>query len=355
MDKKKVIEAILEKCTYTLFQNIRRGATLTPKEFENEVEAGLKMACEGTEFDGQTQADFGQKFPDITFEKGVYGVEVKFSKDKNLQTIGNSVLEGTRREGIDEIYILFGSFVKDRDPKFLWRKYEECCVDIAVTHYPRYKINMNAKKGESIFDKIGVPYKNLQKMEQVEVLDTFRKYYRRNNASLWWLGRVDAEEDYVPAAFNFLNELPDAEQSRLLHEAFIYFPELVGDNRRKKYKGFVEWLLRKNIVCHNARDFFTSGGRESRKIGKLCFDSLSQVVARLCDSLDAIKKAMPGIDSNNLKLYWDLEKRPKSQQEILKEWADRLIKNLSDKEHNERYLKIKLKNAFGRGIFASKK
>lgn len=354
MSKAIKLEAILCKCTKGLAEDIDRKKQLTPKQFEEAVEKSLKRSCEGTEFEGKVLAEFGQKFPDITFQKDVYGVEVKFSKDKNLHTIGNSVLEGTRREGIDEIYILFGSFVKDREPRYLWRKYEECCVDIAVTHYPRYRINMNAKKGESIFDKIGVPYKNLRKMEQEEVLDIFRKYYKKNNASLWWLGRVDAEEDYVSAAFNFLNEMPEEDQRKLLLEAFVYFPELIGDDRRKKYRGFVEWLLRKNIVCHNARDFFTSGGRESRSIGKVRFASLSQVVARLCDSLEQIKEALPGMDKKNIQLYWDLDRKPVSHEWIVHEWAERLIKNLSDKGHNEAFLRAKLKHIFGRKILASK-
>lgn len=352
MTRTDKLEGILGRCARLLGKEIDGKKSLTPKQFEEAVEKSLRKTCEGSEFEGKVLAEFGQKFPDITFEKDVYGVEVKFSKDKNLQTIGNSVLEGTRREGIDEIYILFGSFVRGQEPKFLWRKYEECCVDIAVTHYPRYKINMNARRGESIFDKIGVAYKELRKLEQEEILDIFRKYYRRNRASLWWLGRVDAEEDYVPATFKFLNEMAKEEQGKLLTEAYVYFPELIGNDRRNKYRGFVEWLLRNNIVCHNARDFFTSGGTTNRNIGKRRFFNISQVVARFCDNLEEIKQVLLGIDRKNLKLYWDLDKKPADQRWIIRHWVAKLLENLGDREHNERYLKIKLRLAFGGWIFS---
>ena len=191
-------------------------------------------------------------------------------------------------------------------------------------------------------------------MEQEQILDIFRKYYRRHNASAWWLGRVDAEEDYVPATFRFLNEMTKKEQDKLLTEAYVYFPELIGNDRRNKYRGFVEWLLRNNIVCHNARDFFTSGGTTIRTIGKRRFINISQVVARFCDNLEEIKAALFSIDRKNLKLYWDLNQNPINQKWVIQEWVSKLLENLGDREQNERFLKIKLRRAFGGWIFAVK-
>jgi len=348
MTRTQRLESILEKCAKALATETGGKKGITPKQFEDSVESCLKKACEKTEFEGQVVAEFGQKFPDISFQEGVYGVEVKLSKNQHLQTIGNSVLEGTRREGIDEIYIMFGSFAKEREPRILWRKYEECCVDIAVTHYPRYKINMEARRGESIFDKIGVPYAKLRKLKQKEILDVFRKHYRKQNASLWWLGRVDEEEDYVPAAFNFLNEMPDAERRKILQEGFVYFPELVGDDNHKKYRGFVEWLLRKNIVCHNARDFFSSGGQVTRYVGGVRYARITKAVAKLCDELDGIKGELQNADPENIMHYWDLETKPRSANWVQLEWIRRLLACLGDKPRNEAFVRANLKRVFGK-------
>ena len=56
------------------------------------------------------------------------------------------------------------------DPiQFISRPYEEVLYGIAVTHMPRYLINMKLGKGETIFDKIGIPYEELRK-EDREIL-----------------------------------------------------------------------------------------------------------------------------------------------------------------------------------------
>jgi len=40
--------------------------------------------------------------------------------------------------------------------EFRCRKYEECLFDVAITHSPRYLIDMEIGKDESIFAKIGI-------------------------------------------------------------------------------------------------------------------------------------------------------------------------------------------------------
>ena len=134
---------------------MHRSAT----ELENDIFVSLCEAAKGTDFDRTIYLISGHKFPDIVVKK-YYGVEVKTTRQDFWKSIGNSVLESTRVESVGRIYLFFAKLT---DPiSFKYRLYQECLYDIAVTHSPRYLIDMDLKLGESIFDKIGVSYDELR-------------------------------------------------------------------------------------------------------------------------------------------------------------------------------------------------
>ena len=58
--------------------------------------------------------------------------------------------------GIERIYMTFGK-LGGNPIEFLSKPYEQCLYGIAVTHMPRYLIDMRLNQGETIFDKMGVP------------------------------------------------------------------------------------------------------------------------------------------------------------------------------------------------------
>ncbi|WP_282916927.1 hypothetical protein, partial [Bacillus altitudinis] len=65
-----------------------------------------------------------QTFPDIVIN-GSYGVEVKFSKNKNWQSVGNSIFEGTLKSNVtDQIYLVFGQMNGNRI-NVRYKKYED--------------------------------------------------------------------------------------------------------------------------------------------------------------------------------------------------------------------------------------
>lgn len=101
-----------------------------------------------------------QAFPDIVAGEA-YGVEVKQTKEDRWSSTGSSIVESTRSKGIDRIYLLFGKM--GGNPEFKCRPYEECMEDIAVTHSPRYRINMELEPGQTIFDKMKISYEELRK------------------------------------------------------------------------------------------------------------------------------------------------------------------------------------------------
>ena len=128
----------------------------------------------GTPFENSIELISGQRFPDIIANK-YYGVEVKTTIKNHWTTTGNSVLEGTRVDGIERIYMLFGKMVSPIE--FKCRPYEECLSEVVVTHSPRYLINMDLKEGNTIFDKLKIPYDTLRKEQNPvkPIIDYYRK------------------------------------------------------------------------------------------------------------------------------------------------------------------------------------
>ena len=100
----------------------------------------------------------GLHFPDIQ-AAGHFGVEVKSTKSDSWTSTGSSIVESTRIPDVSRIYMLFAK-LGGNTPEFRCRPYEQCLSNIAVTHSPRYLIDMNlADNGEkSIFEKMEMDY-----------------------------------------------------------------------------------------------------------------------------------------------------------------------------------------------------
>ena len=129
---------------------------------EGDVRDALTECAKGTPFQNKIVIVSGQKFPDIVAAK-VYGVEVKSTKEDHWTSTGSSILESTRIGGVERIYMTFGKL--GGRPRFLSKPYEQCLYGIAVTHMPRYLINMELKENETIFAKMHIPYDELRQMD----------------------------------------------------------------------------------------------------------------------------------------------------------------------------------------------
>src|SRR5690606_30366820 len=71
----------------------------------------MSELAEGTNFEGTIVEWGGQKFPDIVANK-YYGIEVKTTTKNHWKTTGNSVLESTRVDDVERIFMLFGKLGK---------------------------------------------------------------------------------------------------------------------------------------------------------------------------------------------------------------------------------------------------
>lgn len=161
--RKEIFQSLLDNTIAFLKSDSKKNQktyeTLLGNKLEGVVADIMSERAKGSPFENSIELISGQKFPDIIAKK-YYGVEVKTSKQDHWTTTGNSVLESTRVEGVERIYMLFGKMVSPFD--FKCRPYEECLSEVVVTHSPRYLIDMNLPAGQTIFDKLKIPYDTLR-------------------------------------------------------------------------------------------------------------------------------------------------------------------------------------------------
>jgi len=122
-------------------------------DLEEDVYHAVCHCAKGTPFEGTISLVSGKHFPDIVANQ-YYGIEVKSTQGDKWTSIGSSILESTRISNVERIFLTFGKL--GGQITFLSKPYESCLSDIAVTHYPRYKIDMQLEHGQSIFDKMAI-------------------------------------------------------------------------------------------------------------------------------------------------------------------------------------------------------
>lgn len=121
------------------------------KKLEVEVYNALEHCAKGTGFSGTIKLISGASFPDI-IAKRYYGVEVKSTEKNHWQSIGSSILESTRNQEVKRIFLTFGKLGEPTE--FRSKSYEDCLSEIVVTHYPRYRIDMQLQeKGEKTYSR----------------------------------------------------------------------------------------------------------------------------------------------------------------------------------------------------------
>lgn len=273
------------------------------KLLENDVFWAMTEMATGTPFESSIQLVSGASFPDIV-ANNYFGVEVKSTEKNHWKSIGSSILESTRSANVERIYLTFGKLGKPVE--FRSRPYEECLSGIAVTHYPRYQIDMQLNSGETIFDKMGIPYDDLRTMENPVV--PVSKYYRgllNEGESLWWAAG-DVEKT-VPAKVSLWSVLSNNTKKNLVAKGYAFFPE-VFSNSPKKYNRYALWLVTNlGIVNTNIRDLFSANGKVPMRLNNGLTISAPQVFYRLSLYRDIVINDILSESAENLKEYWNVE------------------------------------------------
>jgi len=296
----------------------KRNPTLfrdcSPSELEKVTERILKEVCHSTPFrESDISLVAGHTFPDI-MTTNMYGVEVKSTNKDKWTSTGSSIVESTRSEDVERIYMLFGS-LGSTPPSFRCRPYQECLKGIAVTHSPRYLIDMMLNDEENIFRKMKTDYDTFRLMEENEKIACVRKYYiqkakEEHKVEMpWWMGET------ANVSLSIFSDLPTNVKEDLTTRTYILFPSVFSKNSSIGYKEVALWLCNHySVVCHNMRDSFSAGGKMTILNGKLLKKPYPQVVQRLLERQQYIKALLSHPDNDllmDIKEYWYFPYDPK--------------------------------------------
>ncbi len=321
----------------------------TPSDFEKDVYESMCEAANGTDFENTIELIAGHKFPDIIANK-FYGVEVKTTKKDHWKSTGNSVLETTRIDGVERIYLFFGKLASP--PGFKYRLYQDCLYDIAVTHSPRYLIDMDLNEGEQIFNKIRKTYDELRSSDNP--IKPFVDYYRSvclPGEEPWWMGE-ESDESLMKPTVSLWRNLDAEKKESLRIEAMARFPEMFG-NSQAKYQKLATWLAaRHGVVDSSLRDRFSAGGKCSISIGNVNYDNLPRIFLNLKENIVNVIECVKNISPDDAKYHWGLEESP-GYYEITDIWCHRLIQNaaayIGDEERSNKFLVHLLADSFDDG------
>jgi len=303
--EEKDFVALLEATKQSLLKDLRKDKkSISFSSFETLVYEHMVKKAAGTGFDGTVEQTSTYAFPDIVANK-FFGVEVKHTIKDHWSSTGNSVLESNRIEEVERIYMLFGKFGGTVDIRY--RLYQDCLVEVSVTHSPRYRIDMALANGKSIFDKIGVDYDTLRR--QKNSINTIKDYYRKqlkDGEELWWIDQDSDDRSVSPIIKPFRN-LSREEKNNFIAECFILFPEMFGKSTTKFERAAAYLIAEYNAVSANLRDTFTAGGQIEKKVkGKKVL--LPQIYSNLMTNAKNIKERIEQIDNKTLKYYWRVKK-----------------------------------------------
>ena len=306
---------------------------LLGRDLEPYVRDVMTDLAIGSPFESTIELIGGQKFPDIVAKK-FYGVEVKTTTQNHWKTTGNSVLEGTRVEDVERIFMLFAKLAAPIE--FRCRPYEECLSEVVVTHSPRYLIDMNLEKGKTIFDKIKTPYDTLRKKDNpIKPIVDYYKSKLKPGEDLWWID----QENNMPNSLviKVWNNLTTAEQQNISSLAMLYFPEVFG-NTPKKYQNIPVWLLTNfSVVCPNIRDLFSAKGQGTIIIGDKSYRNAPRIFINLFNNLGFIIEFISQTSPLELAECWGISTTEKSK---ISDWIE-LVSDYSKKFYDVETLNIK--------------
>jgi hypothetical protein len=251
----------------------------------------------------------GYVFPDIVLHGHQYGVEIKSTQKDNWTSTGSSIVESTRSSEAKRIYMLFGKL--GGFPEFRCKPYQMCLSNIAVTHSPRYLIDMNLPSEDNIFAKMNVEYDQFRQLSETDKISIVRDFYKRKakerdcDEMPWWMGETTSVN------LSFYNDLSMSQKNILQAKAFILFQSLYENDGRRRYRQVVWWLCNYySLLCPNMRDDFSAGGRCNYINGVQLHAPYPHIVKELLLLHDTIKSLLYHPDEDliqGIKDFWDFD------------------------------------------------
>ena len=257
-------------------------------ELEQIAVSLLKEIAPQTPFDkDDIKLISGLRFPDIIAAKN-FGVEVKSTNKNHWISTGSSIIESTREKDVENIFMLFGK-LGGTPAEFKCRPYGDCLYDIAVTHSPRYLINMNISQAETIFSKMNTTYDDFRNSKTA--IELVREYYykkakREGKQEMpWWFGNSDTVGNINVRLWSACSI---NERKILKAKMIILFPEILNH----QYANIALWLCTYySIIIHNARDMMSASGQFKRiKDGNMLPFPIPHIIGTILEAAPIIKE-----------------------------------------------------------------
>lgn len=191
-------------------------------------------------------------------------------------------------------------------PEFRCRPYEDCLYDITVTHSPRYLIDMDIDKNNTIFAKMHTSYNELRTSK--DSIAQVRRYYRdlikteKKNVMPWWLEEIEDKSNNL--IIKHITSITSKEKQKVIAQMYLLFPSCMIESN---YIEPAMWLVAYHkIVCHNMRDYFSAGGKARYLNGQKLKNPVPAIVKRFLDIAPTIKneinQMIPELDIFNPEL-----------------------------------------------------
>lgn len=293
----------------------RKGAFELPKDFENRarhllIELGRQNNIQ------INLSPHPHVFPDIVV--GEFGIEVKFTTNDTWRSIANSIFEGTRSDEVKHVYVLYGKMGGTAEVRC--GKYEDCVMHVRTSHVPRFEVDMNAE--QSLFEKLGINYKDFCSLRPEEKMHYIRKYARgrlKSGERLWWLEEKAEQEHSLPLEVRLYMRLTQEEKRKLRGEAALLCPQIVQSSRTKnKYNDAVMYILTYHgVLCPQARDLFSAGSVALRNDNTR---GGSYILRALQDIESEMRNAAASLEDALFVEYWGLSVPPRKR---ISEWLSR--------------------------------
>jgi hypothetical protein len=218
--------------------------------------------------------------------------------------------------------------------EFRCRPYEEVLSEVVVTHSPRYLIDMNLKQGDTIFDKIKIPYNTLRKKENpIRPIVDYYKSKLKPGQELWWMDN----SEIGGTTLQFWSSLDLQKKKDLVIKGMILFPEIFGKSN-DKFSRIAFWLVSVEKIVHpNVRDDFSAGGKGDFIIGVKIYKNVPQIFLKLFKKLTFIIGTIMQMSEFELSEYWGLKT---TETKKISDWID-LVSEHSKKISDAKHLNIK--------------
>jgi len=268
-------------------------AGATEVEQEKHLVALMHEAATNLGFDpAQIRHIGGHAFPDVVIDGIGVGVEIKCTANhRNFN--GNSVWGSTAKSGLSRIYLLY--WIRD-DMEFGYKNYFECVTDVVATHYPRFRLYLDATDKDRVFgsgaEKVGTEKEIIfgaDGIQSEKILQWMRDKAIASGSTPWWIPLNNS----APTGSVGLRSLSETGakdirlKNEILKKCYLMFPEIICENGTDKYRNLFAWAIGRYGVMLS-RDAFSAGGQKQIKLESLGGVKV-KVPAVVCKAKEALE------------------------------------------------------------------